>query len=180
MAVKNLTIRKLRNLCELSQDQLAQMVDCARLTIHGLEAGKLKLSPKMAIKIACHTGVSPDWLLANDPRTPPVCHADPAQPYTREVYARRRAEVLAARTASVDLVIISNFLKIFCSRLRGCASAAYQSNEIIYFNFQAREFLEKVEERWNMSKETALTEREFEQQLRKDAAAKNKRTCQHS
>jgi DNA-binding XRE family transcriptional regulator len=175
MAAKNQTVRILRKLCGLTQAELAQVIGCARLTVHGLEAGKLKLSDKMADKIALHTAVSPAWLLANNPKTQPVCQHDRGRPYTREVFQMRRAEVLDSRTAPMDLIIISKNLESFCAQFRAVALAAYRAEEIIYFNYTIREFLEHVEQRWKISGQSGLSEDKFWQSLENDSVAKKTR-----
>src|SRR4051812_15552177 len=124
MAAHEHTLRVLRKLCGLSQAELAQMIDCARLTVHELEATKLKLSARMAERIALHTGVSAGWLLAKNPKKKPVCQFDSKQPFTKEVFKMRRAEILASRTAPMDLMAIRNNVESLCARLRGCARAA--------------------------------------------------------
>jgi len=175
MAAHQHTVRVLRKLCGLSQAELAQIIDCARLTVHGLEAGKLKLSDKMAERIALHTGISAGWLLANNPKRKPVCQFDSARLFTKEVFEMRRAEVLDSRTDPVDLFLLSRTVESSCSRLRGCARAAYCSDEIIYFNYKVRQFLEDVEQRWKISGQSGLSKDEFWQSLEKDSAAKKTR-----
>jgi hypothetical protein len=58
----------------------------------------------------------------------------------------RRAEILDSRTAPVDLFAVSKYVEDFCGRLRGCAEAAYRSDEIIYFYYTVREFLDPVQQ----------------------------------
>jgi DNA-binding XRE family transcriptional regulator len=169
------TVRFVRKICGLSQAELATIIDCARLSIHVLEAGKLKLSEKMANKIALHTGVSKAWLLANDIKTPPVCARDSGRPYTKEDFEMTRAEIQRLRTDPVDPFVISNYVENFCSRLRGGAREAYRTDTLTYLYYKAREFFEDVEDHWNLSGQTGLTADEFLERLEEDRAKKVKK-----
>lgn len=65
----------------------AQILGCSADTLHSIESGRggrYKLSPKMATKMFHETGISIDWLLAGDPKAPPV--AANGEPYTRKIY----------------------------------------------------------------------------------------------
>ena len=166
------TVRFVRKICGLSQAELATIIDCARLSIHALEAGKLKLSEKMADKIALHTGVSKAWLLANDIKTPPVCARDSGRPYTKEDFEMTRAEIQRPRTDPADLFAVYKYVEDFCSRLRGVAREAYRTDTITYIYYKAREFFEDVEHGWNLSGQRGLTADEFWQRLEEDRAKK--------
>ena len=48
------------------QQQLADLVDCSRLTIQAIESGKLRLSERLAQRVWLQTGVSISWLLQHD------------------------------------------------------------------------------------------------------------------
>jgi transcriptional regulator with XRE-family HTH domain len=150
-ASKNKTIRKLRKICRLTQEELAQKVGCARLTIQGLETGRLGLTEKMAKKISTHTGVSQSWLLANDPARPPMCERDLQRPFDLNFFWMNRAEIEDLRTDVLDVVSIEGQLASAFGELNIAARGAYAKTEIIYFNFALSEFLEELKKRWPMS-----------------------------
>ena len=150
-ASKNKTIRKLRKICRLTQAELAEKVGCARLTIQGLETGRLGLTEKMAEKISTHSGVSQSWLLANDPARPPMCERDLQRPFDLNVFWMTRAEIEDPRTDFLDVISIERNLASAFAELNIAARGAYAKNEIIYFNFALREFLEEIRNRWPMS-----------------------------
>jgi transcriptional regulator with XRE-family HTH domain len=150
-ASKNKTIRKLRKICRLTQEELARKVGCARLTIQGLETGRLGLTEKMAKKISTCAGVHQSWLLANDPARPPMCRMDLERPFDLNAFWMTRAEIEDPRTDPLDVVSIENFLSCTFAELNIAARGAYAKNEIIYFNFALREFLEELKKRWPMS-----------------------------
>ncbi len=63
---------------------MAALLKCSAPTIHSVESGRLKLSAELAEKIFHETGVPLDWLLAGDPKSPPI--AANGDPYTRETF----------------------------------------------------------------------------------------------
>lgn len=56
----------------LSQKELAKLLGVAGITVQKIEQGKLKLSEELAQKVQNELDVSAAWLLANDPKMPPV------------------------------------------------------------------------------------------------------------
>lgn len=141
-------VRIVRKICGLTQAELADTIGCARLTVHTLESGKLKLSHKMAEKISLYTGVSKAWLLAQKHKLPPLCERYPNQPYTVEVFRITQAEISAPRVHPADRVAIEHFLREAFRRLNDAACQAHHSNKIIHFNYTLREFLEQLDRRW--------------------------------
>ena len=81
MATVHHSLRQLRAVLGIHQQQLAVLVNRSRHTIESLEIGRLKLSPQLAVEISRACGVDAQWLLANDPRLPMVNRA--GVPYTR-------------------------------------------------------------------------------------------------
>jgi DNA-binding XRE family transcriptional regulator len=131
-------IKTLRKLCGLTQVELAEILDCARLTVNSLESGKLKLSHKMAEKFALHTGVSKAWLLANNARSKPVCQRDPTAAFSRQAFERVRAEIERERTSPGELMAVSSYVEQYCAELRDCASTAVQTGDTTYFYYKLR------------------------------------------
>src|SRR6266436_8632972 len=141
-------IRTLRKICGLTQADLAEIIGCARLTIHNLEVEKLSLSRKMAEKLSVHTGIKETWLLNPKRELPPVCQRDPKRPYSKEAFDITRADVLGKRSAPMDVRAIQNFLAVAYHRLNDAALQAYDTNKVVYFNYCLREFLEELDRRW--------------------------------
>jgi len=94
----------------ITQKELAEMIDCAPVTVQSIELGKLRLSQKLAKRIELQTGVSLEWLLQNDYAVPPTCRMEPGQPYTKRIYQMTRAEITDPRTDSADLIIAQGVL----------------------------------------------------------------------
>lgn len=156
-SLKNNPVRMVRGICHLTQAELGKVIGCARLTVHTLESGKLKLSEAMAEKISLHTGVSKSWLLNNDHNSAAVCERDPQRPFTAEVFKMTRAEVTDPRLDPLDVVVIENVLACAYARLNDAAVQAYRSNRIIYFQYMLREFLKELSTHWPESNELAPT-----------------------
>lgn len=126
----------------------------------------------MAEKISTHTGINKAWLQAGNSRAAPVCQRDPQRPFTKEVFEWSRAEVLDSRCEAGDLAVVNGAVKAFCAQLRAIGSQAYKTNEIIYFNFKVREFLEDLQKRWNIPNQLGLTEDELWEDLQAYCRAK--------
>ena len=60
----------LRQELDLGQKELAALLDCTFETIKSVELGRLKLSNSLALRISLETGVSAEWLVANDIASP--------------------------------------------------------------------------------------------------------------
>ena len=69
---------------------MAEILKCSCPTIHSVECGRLKLSEKLAMRIAHETGVAVDWLLAGDPGAPALDQSGNA--YTTQTYFAWRAK----------------------------------------------------------------------------------------
>jgi DNA-binding XRE family transcriptional regulator len=67
------TLTVMRSVAGLTQQRLADLIGCSRMSIQQIELGRLKLSDKMAEKISFHTGIDMNWLLGGDYKAPPVC-----------------------------------------------------------------------------------------------------------
>src|SRR6266699_2901302 len=124
LSAKN-PVRTVRKICELTQAELADIIGCARLTIHTLESGKLKLSQKMAEKISLFTGVNKAWLLDQSHKLPPTCERGPERPYTREEFIAMQAEVSDPRIHPMDVRVIKAFLREAYRRMCDAARQAY-------------------------------------------------------
>jgi transcriptional regulator with XRE-family HTH domain len=76
---------------QLDQERFAKLIRCSIHRLQNIEAGRTKLDEGLARQIADATGISCEWLLANDPEAPPVADV-PLQkvPYTLETFRRAR------------------------------------------------------------------------------------------
>ena len=126
------SVTVVRSVAGLTQDQLAALVDCSRMSIQAIESGKLRLSPSMAEKISLNTGVCMQWLLANKYRVPPVCAEDPERPYTREAFKMTQAEISNPRVHPVDVEVIHSMVAAAFAQLYNAAIQAYRTDKITF------------------------------------------------
>ena len=152
LLMKHNPVKIVRRLCGQTQQELADLIGCARLTVHTLESGKLKLSEAMAEKISLHTGVSQHWLLNPKRKLPPICERDPQRPYTVEVFNMTRAEITDPRIEPLDVVAIEGTVAAAYRRLCDAAWQAYRTDQIVYFYFIVREWLKELENHWKDSR----------------------------
>src|SRR6266478_3854838 len=99
-----------RSVAQITQKDLAEMVDCAPVTVQSIELGKLRLSQKLAQRIVLQTGASLQWLMRNDYLVPPTCDREPGEPYTKRIYEMTRAEITDPRTDPADLFFAESVL----------------------------------------------------------------------
>ncbi|MFC1940327.1 helix-turn-helix domain-containing protein [Chloroflexota bacterium] len=64
----NTNLRKLRELCALSQRELAARAKLSVTTVNRIEIGQRKPMPRTVRKLAEALGVTPEELLAEQPR----------------------------------------------------------------------------------------------------------------
>jgi transcriptional regulator with XRE-family HTH domain len=72
-------IRQLRKLLKLSQTEMGALGGCSKYMILRIEHGREQLSASIARRLAEATGISAEWLMADDD-SPPV--NDAGEPYT--------------------------------------------------------------------------------------------------
>jgi transcriptional regulator with XRE-family HTH domain len=84
----------LRQICGLYQKEFADLIGCSRIYLQKIEQtpqhGGQKLSEKLATRIFTETHISLEWLLAGDPKAPPV--SAKGEPYTLKIFERAQAE----------------------------------------------------------------------------------------
>jgi transcriptional regulator with XRE-family HTH domain len=83
-STKKSTLAVLREIMGITAGQMGKRLDCSRHTINSIEINRIALGEERATKLLTQTHISPDWLLANDPKAPPV--SAKGEPYTREIY----------------------------------------------------------------------------------------------
>jgi len=131
-----------RSVAEITQKDLAEMIDCAPVTVQSVELGKLRLSQKLAKRIELQTGVSLEWLLHNDYTVPPTCRMEPGQPYTKRIYQMTRAEITDPRTDPADFIIAQGVLDSAGHQLEAGIVTAYRRNQTVFFYYKLREILD--------------------------------------
>jgi transcriptional regulator with XRE-family HTH domain len=75
---------------KLDQAQFAKMIGWSVCKLQNIEAGRTKLNEELATKLLTETHISPEWILANDPKAPLV--SANGEPYTLEMFHRAQAE----------------------------------------------------------------------------------------
>jgi DNA-binding XRE family transcriptional regulator len=172
------TVTVLRSVAGLTQEKLAKLLSCSRMSIQAIESGKLRLSPGMAVRISLISGVSLKWLLANKYKVPPVCEGDSERPYGREVFQRIQAEISIPRDHPLDVLVVRNFLAVAYTRLCDAAWQSYGETQTIHFNYAVRQFLEEIERRWpgsgqmGKSMDVAETQKKFGKLLERERQRK--------
>jgi transcriptional regulator with XRE-family HTH domain len=78
--MKKSTLAVLRKIMRLTPEQLGKRLGCSGHTINKIEINRIALGEERATKLFHDTGVSLPWLLANDPKAPPV--SAKGEPYT--------------------------------------------------------------------------------------------------
>src|SRR5690348_717249 len=81
----------LRFIVKITQKEMGDLLDCSRATIQAVELGRLKLSEKLAHRIAYETGASLVWLLAGDVRRKPI--RSDGTPFTKDSFESERASL---------------------------------------------------------------------------------------
>lgn len=91
------TLAVLRTLTGLTQKETAQILECSTPTVQAIELGKLKLSMDLAQRVNFQTGISTEWLLADDTSQPAV--SGHGKPYTKATFEDRQAALLSPKTS---------------------------------------------------------------------------------
>jgi transcriptional regulator with XRE-family HTH domain len=92
----------LRFKLQIKDVEMAELLGCSTATIHSLESGRLKLSDAMAMRMFHETGISPEWLLAGDPKAPPVSVL--GDPFDKATFDRAQASKASRDTRSEDVL----------------------------------------------------------------------------
>src|ERR1700682_3579574 len=82
-----------RTAMKLGQKELAEIAECSKGLIQGIELGTHKMSEEIASRIMWETNIDLAWLLRNDLNAPMVDIF--RQPYTRDTFELARAELLS-------------------------------------------------------------------------------------
>jgi transcriptional regulator with XRE-family HTH domain len=122
---KRHNLARLRLFLKLGQKELAKVCGCSVHTIQSVELahGRLALSELLAYKISNATGISAEWLLANDLKAPLM--ADDFNPFTVEHYNQRRA----------DLELGTLYEKRRTQRSRGIVGPIWELTTIVFYSW---------------------------------------------
>ncbi len=90
----------LRQIADLTQRELAIMVDRSTRTIQAIEIGRLALSQDLAVRVSHETGAAVQWLLSNDPHAAPTMSLG-GLPYTKAVFEHTRASFAAGKNPNL-------------------------------------------------------------------------------
>ena len=170
----------LRTVAEITQKELAELVDCAPVTVQSIELGKLRLSERLAERISLQTGVTINWLMQNDYTVPPTWKRD-ERPYTKREYEMTRAEICDPRTDPGDLFFAEGVVAHAAHQLAAGLLTAYRRNQTVFFYYKLREFLEDFTAEFLPAKDLVANQsldsvmRQLCQRLVEAAAAKKKR-----
>jgi transcriptional regulator with XRE-family HTH domain len=116
----------------LTQRELAAMVGCSKVTIQKVELRdeKLSLPPALASRLEHELGISAAYLLAGNPRKPPVTPR--GGPFTKLGYEAHRAKLEAGMRPEKSAFF--PFREI--AELGAIASAAGDKGRLAFFNYK--------------------------------------------
>ena len=100
----------------------------------------------MAERISICTGISADWLLANNCRVPPSRQGNRRERYRKQTYEFIVAESSAPRVNLADLFFYDHFLADAYHRLGAMLLNAYRRDEMPYYLYKIRTALQKLEQ----------------------------------
>jgi hypothetical protein len=136
------TVAVLREILGLDgqQDYFATLVGMSPSWVRHASCGVLPLTRKVAYQIAFATGVSPEWLLADDVAQPPMT-SDLSRPYDRNAYVEYQNKKRASFPELTDPLAEAAAKKIPMSLLK-ILSAIYASGDV---SWRLKEILESLE-----------------------------------
>jgi transcriptional regulator with XRE-family HTH domain len=116
----------------LTQNELAEIVGCSKVTIQKIELRdkKLRLPPALASRMEHELGVSAAYLLDGNPRKPPVTPR--GKPYTKLAFEGHRATLEAGMRP--EKAVFFPFREI--AELAAIASAAGNKGSLAFFNYK--------------------------------------------
>lgn len=123
----------LRVILGVKDAEMAELLNCARATIHSLESGRLRMSEEMAKRMFHETEISPEWLLAGDPEAPPVSAR--GEPYTKEIFDHAQAEKTRRNRPPGEWLMMDAL--DLSARLVAVLTSASNRNEYFMANYKA-------------------------------------------
>lgn len=150
-STRKTTTAALRALVGIKDLEMAEILKCSPNTIHSLEAGRLRLSDALGMRIAHETGVAIDWLLAGNPQIPPLDQA--GQPYTTQTYEAwrtKRKNLVDPFQWELSLFQIKFSLGNFQRALRIILEAAHARREVPLAAYKISKALTALQEEFGV------------------------------
>jgi len=130
---------------DMTQKELARLVNRAPVTIQKIELGKLPLAESLGSEISQQTGVSLEWLMKNDVSVPPV-DGDKGWPYTREIFDECQAELRRKLGSDeTDSMFIKGRLALMVDCFCGTARSALNRGGFTLFAYKCGKALAQLE-----------------------------------
>jgi hypothetical protein len=118
---------------------MADLVECSRPTIQAIELGKLPLSEKLAKRIDHETGIGLEWLLANNPATPPVDGL--GFPYTQRTFDQQQASRKRSSGDPNDFYYMQGVMAVALAEISNMVLESYKTGSLDLCGFKLREAL---------------------------------------
>ena len=142
----------LRQILDLKQKELADLLECSADTIRSIELRRLGLSEELAERIAEATYVGVAWLLAGDPKAEPI--DDIGQPYERTFFESAQAnrrKGSAARSYMQKSYTKENAdaeARYYAKRLGALILKAAHRGRLRLVDWQINDAISRIEERY--------------------------------
>ena len=107
----------------MTQKEMADLLQCARVTVQKIENGVLNLSPELAKRISHETGARIAWLLDGDPSALPLTLS--GAPYTRQSFEKFRARK-TPNVQIVDALMMASYGLSCHVRIRAISESAHR------------------------------------------------------
>jgi hypothetical protein len=118
---------------------MADLVECSRPTIQAIELAKLPLSEKLATRIEHETGISLEWLLANDPGKPPVDWIN--MPYTQRTYDQHQASKNRSSSDPNDFYYMQGTMALALAEICNMLLESYKTGRLDLCGFKLKQTL---------------------------------------
>ena len=165
------SLRHLRTFLGKQQREMAVIAGCSRHTVESIEQGRLKLSPRLATKIAQATAIDSSWLLANDQSLPMVTRAGAVY----SVKAFELAQPLPLYQFAPEMKV-----NVATDLLHQALRAARRCNAVQPFLRRLENFIRSEIRRFPELANEVRTERQHETTIRKrQFVTKNRGKWQH-
>jgi transcriptional regulator with XRE-family HTH domain len=154
-------LARLRTFLNLGQKELADLADCSTRAIQSIELGTLRLSERLARRIAAATGVHVGWLLDNHLKEPiRPAGFERMRPYTRSDYERAQAAktiVADGRTRNFS----ADYAASFYGQIRAILSSAAKKGLAEVATWRIAKFLDDCRREFGHDKQLIKTEEQF-------------------
>jgi DNA-binding XRE family transcriptional regulator len=134
----------LRRTIGLRQREMAALLECSLPTIQAIEYGRLALSDKIAQLASYKTGVSGSWLRCE---LGPIVDSQ-GKPYTREMYEKYRAFVLAESnhpaSLEINLKLARSFFLQAMERMALLFTKAFREKNLVMCHYKVMNATEEL------------------------------------